>query len=372
MKEMPERKERREQNVHYHFAFAPHGHWGEMRNVAERIKDADVVVPELVGWTTADQQILQGVSDGTYTLKKADALFGDLARVDHRDLTPQDWEKFRELAKLVAGSKKLIFYADLPAGDVTETHANIPHQMDESARLFRSGRLAEAIASARTSFETFAAGEQKRERHIIDSLTRSLPAAIQKSGRFQQKTDIQVLVSLGSGHSHLSQLVKKKGADVSRSFPGSSTLFTIGNEVLRRMERGKAVTDELLAQCFMESLLASRIGIPDRPHGVSSILAGLMARRIPLETIRSFTDQLAQMPKPPGDVPFQRLFGAFLDTHGIAPLRTPEDVLAFIKNRFGADSSLTKELAQLISKNVSQATWGERLLWWAEKHLPMT
>lgn len=364
-----EQKKVENSKIHFHFAFTPHGSWEEQEPFAERIKDADVLVPELMGWQKADQQILQYVSDGTFSPEKAEEVYREYFRLQGHQPKPEDWIKIRGLVQAVAGTKKLIFYADLPSSDTTEALIHEALHTDQGHDLLKQGNLKDAIAAQRTYLQKFAAGQKMREQHIVEQLTVQLPKFLQADGRFRSKAEVRTLVSLGTAHSGITKKMPTGRQEISRSFPGSFHLFPIMEAAARAMDHGKDVPDEEIARVLIAPFITARIRIPEQPHTLRDTIGSLIARRLSLQDIRELTDQAAAMQKPPTEFQFKAMLYQMLDHKGLPAVSTPDDVLNLIRRQFGADSRPAKELTRLLSKNADQATWLQRADWWISKLL---
>lgn len=228
--------------VNFRFFNAMHRTREDVRGLAEEIKKADVFIPEGVGWNSETLSGYQALSKGAITPLELMEKYG-IDKEESR-MHPRS-EEFEALAD----SKKLILFADLPAGHpVYEKYREMRISPRQKIKTF-----AEALESAKSSIKNFAEALLLREKHIISEILKIRENI--EHGRYPElkgKKSVTVLIFLGAVHTLVYHKLKETAENTSRTFPVMP--FQYANppiEMVRRYLFGKEVDDELAARAFL-------------------------------------------------------------------------------------------------------------------------
>lgn len=244
-----------EQKFHLHFAFTIHDQVDTVMNFMDRIADADVVCTEMSGWAQADQKILQAVADGRCDI--GDALYNlesnGFAHEDNR-------ANVRMLLERVFGTQKLIFFADVPERErrLLEKLGNAGSYLDSIDDLCRhtfEGRFDQAVRECRILLTQFFAVHREREQVILQRLTEDLPRHTRLAPTTAEKAHVNVVISLGMGHSTMLRGFNKADFKLSRSFPRSIQFVDSTTAALRaiRVAGTNEVSEETIARVLLEN-----------------------------------------------------------------------------------------------------------------------
>ncbi len=262
------------------------------RKQSELLKEAPIYIPEIFAWTFTHLCIYQAISRGHFTkediklLKEENYLPEDLIKQFQpgKKLNKEDLEKIADwFAKRGANLKpyqyvfeyyltifetlletnKKIKIADIPAGSEIEKkyRENLVKQ---------SPSLKEAIYSSQEiTFESileilkewlrknFEILQQDRDRVFVINIPKIISQLLEEDPDLQKKAKkegIKVLVSLGSMHSRVGEILKDIGFNV--EIHHEATPFHIGfqHEVIKKWMSKEEVKEDLLAKALVEKM----------------------------------------------------------------------------------------------------------------------
>jgi hypothetical protein len=95
---------------------------------------------------------------------------------------------------------------------------------------------------------------------MLEQLEPAIEKLLKENPNLRQKSQLNVLMTLGTFHTGFFKLLRKKGTSVSREFSEMPYTFSFFNEAVRRARFGMEVSDELVAKALLEKFLLDRFG----------------------------------------------------------------------------------------------------------------
>ncbi len=244
-------------NLDFQIYFSPHGTPKDFEGLHALIENADIYIPEGYGWDLETLNLFREVSKGTKTID------------DARELGVTDMGLVELISLYNTG--KLVTFIDLP-GD----------KVERDPLLLMSARSVEDLYdNARHYLQKKGLMDRSREEYMLSVLDEKIRIELGKNSELKDKPRINVLLSLGSFHTGIYHELKRQGRNVSRTLNGEFVYGPI-EEVKRRFRFGKEVSEELIAQAFLENVFYSVFNsrLSDLTEETNKILEfeGLVAR----------------------------------------------------------------------------------------------
>jgi len=328
--EVPNPKESREkQKIHYRFYFAQHANEEDFKKMRSEIPLADVIVFENVGYTPQYLTHLQRVADGKESPQKMSELYG------------QDDESTLIVPELMYGSKKKIFFADLP-----DTHPLVTKgdtffdNLCAEQEMYVNGQFEKAMVARRLSLEEFAKTNQEREKYISERLEKELPRMIKSDYKLKFKPNIRVLVQMGNAHTSVFRDIKK-AHPASRVSGRPIHIFSLQDTALRQLMWNKPLEDELVAQSLVENEIQSRcLPFADDQSQKAAHVARMISSQLSLNQIREISESIKD------NNPAQIIEEKFIK-FGLKLPQNLDEVNALIEKNLGKDSAYAKAVIAL-------------------------
>lgn len=246
--------------------FSPHATAESLRAMQEKFQRADVYLPEGIGHTEKIRAVYYELAAGTRdpeSIVRASPLW---TAIPHHE-----YQKKR--LELIYQSHKPIFFIDLPEDHPLETEWYEARKKESEAEYNYD------IHTLKEAFKTYADIQQKRETYIcqrIEAIARSiqtndfntLPEITQEQKQqisvLKKKKVVQFLLEIGAAHTTLFHALKKTGANkpnetaialANRAFNSLPYLYGYRSEIIRRYLFNKEVTDRLIAEMLLASLI---------------------------------------------------------------------------------------------------------------------
>ena len=244
--EKPETKEE-EPQISYHIFYAPHFTAKDFENLKNTFDKADIYVPELVGWDFRTKDQLNRLSQGEFTPEELAA----------KGFISNKSARFRQY-QIIYNSKKPILFVDMPL-----QHKLIPisdrndELGKESLGLFTKGDFKSSFKKIYQYTIAETDYEKKREELIKKNLEEEVKKFIKTDSKLKDKSDINVLLSLGAVHTGIYHKLKKEEARVSREFSRQPFIFDSTAQSIREMmlSRRKKPDKLLLARGLVDALV---------------------------------------------------------------------------------------------------------------------
>lgn len=223
-------------NIKYELYFSPHGNPDDFQGLFKLIKDADIYIPEVYGWSKEYLGIYQNVSAGKKTPEQAIRE----KQIDDVEMNKLLLEELQALYK----TNKPIAFIDLPEEEVPQGKnriwlgardfegllANVQHYLDEESKL-----------------------NHKREEHMVEELATKVDEILDSNPDLKTKHKVRVLVSLGSVHTGVYHELRDSGERVEREFNVMPQVYSLSDEGVRRYMWEKPIDQQLLAQILLET-----------------------------------------------------------------------------------------------------------------------
>ena len=249
--------------------FAPHSTAEHAAGLEARIREADIYIPELMGWDNKSLRLFQQVADGKVDYSQA---------MDRSRGWQGGYGEFRE-AQFNALHKSGVRVAliDIPAGHELEKY-----EREEMYQEFAIGdTFDETIANIKEHMQAEAEFTKRREDYMLEQLQPTVQKVIDANPALKQKDKVNVLLSLGSYHTRVYHEVKRSGVESQRTFYDPRTIVSNSSgEMQRSFAFNKDVSDELAAHVLFESLFLKSLGNNLYDRFGDHITVSLIARKL--------------------------------------------------------------------------------------------
>ncbi len=223
------------------FFFSYHGTAEDFSRLPEALKNADVYVPEFVGWENIDEQGFNAVSQGKIEPPRIDGHPG-----------------FETPLHLIYNSKIPIIFVDLPA-----EHPEIKETIDAIKEItgayddFEIGNFDKAMENLKKGTVDFASSIRRREDFIANQLKNKLKTLTQKFPQLKNKKNIRVLISIGAVHTSLHKKLKTELQSSKMMLGRDTIVFPTSNEIQRRLIKNpqEIINDDVYARDLMEGAM---------------------------------------------------------------------------------------------------------------------
>lgn len=238
-------------SVTIHIMNSPHASAEDLPEFEKKIKDADIYIPEGLGWDDKVLAYMNLVSSGKMSVE-------DYIRKNRLSPTKDPFYYFME-AELrgIYNSQKPIFFIDVPADH--ELLKKLIESRMEMLSVNLNGDFHEILEDFKVAVKEYAAVQKEREDYMLVQL-QELLEKIKKDLLFKASSqkEVKILMNLGANHTGLYHELVKKRASVSRSFSAMPYTFsTKGHlgEMMRRYFFNKEISDELAARSLAGIIL---------------------------------------------------------------------------------------------------------------------
>ena len=220
---------------------AAHMNYEDSKGVREMMPNADIFIPEGVGWKESDLDRKNDISVG----KEDDTL----KRAREKGIETADFGRASEDA--LSGTGIPVVSVDLPHEEVVEREklsAFKPDRNDrlpyeESLRVFKEGR------------EKFAKNQLEREQYMRTHLGPKILQALRMKPELRGQNEIIVLMPLGAAHTDIFHKLKDTGTDINRTYQTSPYIYPHETEYQHRIAFGRDVDPELIERSFIEGII---------------------------------------------------------------------------------------------------------------------
>lgn len=237
--------------------YGRHGTKEDRDGLAERLKNADVYIPEFFDWTGSVLKMYRDHSDGKGRLFKGPP---GLELNFALGLDPAIKEELR----ILYGSHKAIGMIDMKepfwAGAFLSEWDSIKQDRIERHKKGKDS-FPQRLDFIKHSLEAEARFQNKREEYMISQLRPTIQELIKTYPSLKDKSEIKVLLSLGSAHTFVYHNLKRDNQETTRTFSRTPEVYDFETEALRRLIFGIEVDDELVGKVFLE-------GVFFKTHGV--------------------------------------------------------------------------------------------------------
>jgi len=223
------------------FFFSAHGSPEDFDRLPAALKNADVYIPEQVGWTKKQEQIINQVSQGKTKL----------------EIEPGSIQE-TEVSSLY-NTKIPIFFVDIPKGHslIKKIEDSIIKTQDATKKFYQ-GNFDKALEIEKKATMDMALAMKEREDFIADKLKKELGILTKKFPQLKNKPDIRVLIQLGMAHTTVYRKLKAELPFPKMTLGRDAFVFDTSREIIRRLIKNpqEIVDDGLYAKSMMENLVA--------------------------------------------------------------------------------------------------------------------
>ena len=232
-----EKMQEKEPKIIYNVLFAPHATAKDFAKLEENFKQCDIYVPETFGWSQSTFDRFNQVSQGKIGPEEA--------RI-HTNFS----ETLNEELRIIYQSKKPIVLIDASEKKAKEIKELI-RIMDSTGEIaihkFLTGNLEEAISNVYAYIDLSIEISTRRETIMKENLASTIKETIKNNPKLKNKSEIKVLISLGSMHTSFYHWLKKQYPSAHYKFNKSPYIYPYLNEAERRKLFKKEPNSDLLA-----------------------------------------------------------------------------------------------------------------------------
>jgi len=234
--------------IQFDILYARHGTKEDREELPDRLKDADVYIPEFFEWTGSVLKMYRDHSAGKGRLFKGPP---GLELNFALGLNPAVKEELR-----------ILYNSHKPIGMIDMKPSYSPFLSEwDSIKQSRAERYAKPRGSfpqrldlIRQSLESEARFQNKREKYMISQLRPTMQELIKTYPSLKDKSEIKVLLSLGSAHTFVYHNLKRDSQETTRTFSRMPEVYGFETEALRRFIFGREVDDDLVSKVFLEGV----------------------------------------------------------------------------------------------------------------------
>lgn len=274
--------------ISYDILYGPHRTEKDFEKAKEIFSEADVYVPELVGWNRNIAQIYNEVSQGKTT--------PELLPPEYFEYNPH---LLRDL-KMVEGSKKPILFVDIPQNhELLEQNMAAKKLRRKSFNLFKEGQFELALKIMRESLEVFNNHLEDREDLIKNTLKEKVNELAERDSDLKEKSKINVLLTLGAGHTPVYHDLKKEGLSVSSKSAYPLMVWDSFTEAGKKMRlsKNKEVDDELLANIFIERFIYPHLSKATEDSNKMAQAGRKISSKLDLQEIKEISEEFGKGPE---------------------------------------------------------------------------
>lgn len=226
--------------------YGAHGSAKDIEGVAKVLKDTDIFIPELIGWTQEHIRYFRGLSNGAITPRE---FLGQFRAGGARYAISTD--AALGLCNAVYNTHKLITFADIPAG-----HPMVARFVQIASSGFKIDKSFEqTLINVKSHLKEIAVLNLERENYVLSHLRPAIEQLLLANPNLARKQKIQALLFSGAIHTRVHHALERSGAEVSVMFSHKPFRYFFSNESVRRYIFGKEVNDELAAKSFMDMVV---------------------------------------------------------------------------------------------------------------------
>lgn len=230
----------------YEIFYGPHGSAKDIEGLVTSLKQADIFLPECIGWSPDHLIVYNAVSEGILTPQAAVSRFA--VGTSHLALSKDTTLGFFDI---LYKSRKPVAFIDVPVG-----HPFTDRFVKHESKGFRLGKeFSETLRYAEDHLKEIAAMEIKREDYQVAHLEPIVDGLLRLNSTLARRNPIKVLLFEGAAHTRIGRILEMSGKTVTQIFAYEPMIYPFQNEVTQRFMRGEDVDEELMARAVMEMVL---------------------------------------------------------------------------------------------------------------------
>lgn len=216
----------------------------DFEKLANFLPQADIYIPEIIGWSSVDQAHYDAISEGRRTPEE---IIKSL-KVTTPDMYPFHDTKLKEF-EILYKSHKPITFIDIPLRHPLTQRFNALDAALDSL----TGHFEQDLESYKDFIQKIAQFQKEREAYMLSQFKPKIAELLENHPELKEKVDLRILVALGSLHTPIWHALKKSGQKTAAFFKSKPYIHSHENEAIRRNMFGKEVSDELAARAYLES-----------------------------------------------------------------------------------------------------------------------
>lgn len=234
-----------------HVFFGPHQTGKDAEGFREQFENADVYVPESIGWTQTQLEAVRQMSDGnTNTLNMV--------------LGKHSKGFSHEKTLMIFGSHKPIVFVDLPSDHPLAIQ--LIGKKEELNHLLLAETFEKTLEEIKRFWREFGQLEAQRDRYILSQIRPKIQELTEEYPFLKYKRKLKIFMSLGSIHSEILEMDKTirevgNGKTYEYSFPIAAA---------RKGQRGEAIDDELAFRVFIDTYFSKELSLFEKSAGEDS------------------------------------------------------------------------------------------------------
>lgn len=203
----------------------------------------------------------------------------------------------RERFRVIAGSKKPLFIADVPESAHKDGMARVSlATLQKSRGALRNKQVPEALALYRQAVREMADVMRQRNAYIAESLKVRLPEFIKTHPTLKDRAEIKVLVHMGAAHTQPFHEIRRAGHEERMVFNYMPYIFLSSEANLRKLIHHPEVelSDEEVKRAIISTFIESRLSHAFCNTGITmdsdliAIAAARMTTALSLEQVDQF------------------------------------------------------------------------------------
>lgn len=231
-----EQHERLLPSVHTLVLSGPHQTEEDAKSIAEPLKTSDIFLMEMFAWNQAQLEVFKNISSGKTTPEQA---------ITELDINNWQYPEFATgLVNELYNSKKQFAFLDIPEDKVAELGV-------EPTPYAYPTNFEEELVYLRNSMTGSAEEANSREKYLVEQYPQTIKQLLEQDPDLANKTDISVLMFWGGVHTGMYHRLRKMNYDVTRAFPQRQITYPLEEEVFRRIQFKKEVSNDLLASVYL-------------------------------------------------------------------------------------------------------------------------
>jgi len=228
-------------NIDYHFFLSGHSKEQDFVGLAEAVADADVVIPEVPGWSNRSLVAMRNIANGKKRALRPNPV--------DRTLTPEQVKQIHgdaeTIQNILFNTHKRIEFIDLPKEQAAELHRQMFRAL--TFRFEEFDNLDEMVDHFVYAKSLEARFQLTRELHMMQSLDKLFS---------KQTESLKVLIALGADHTFITHQLINRGEKVKRTFYPKPLIYPYRDELTRRLIFGKSFDSNLVMKAIAEGALA--------------------------------------------------------------------------------------------------------------------
>ena len=245
LKTAAEVKEHGEPALSVDVFYSTHDTPKDFEKLADFLPQADIYIPEVIGWSSVDQAHYDAVSEGRKTPEE----IVESLKITTPDMYPLHDTKLKEF-EILYNSHKPITLIDIPLRHSLTQRFNT---LDVAFLESLTGHFEDDLESYKNFLQQLAQFQREREEYILSQFKPKIAELLDDHPELREKADLRVLVALGGLHTPIWHSLKKSGQKTATFFKSKPYVYSHENEAIRRNMFGKEVSDELATRAYLES-----------------------------------------------------------------------------------------------------------------------